>query len=387
MRRPGDDALRCEPDPCWYGNGGCDVLTSCIATDAGPVCTECPAGYLGNGETGCVPVTDHCAGVTCGGVGACLRGADDYACACPPGRSGKDCELSFASISARYGDLCGVRTDGTLSCWSDFNPLSPPAGTFTSVTAGLDYACALDSSGHAQCFGESGSIPPPTDVLTQIVGLGRAPCGLRLDGSVVCWGDGTNTALPGTFKALAFSNIQRCGIELDGTIACFSWGSDEPSSYPPPAGVFSSISAWNGETCAIRDDGAVLCWVFSKGSPEGDFSAIALGDAQNCGILTDGTLRCWNASATTVPAPGTFTAIATGQDRTCAVRSDGILICWGLGSANGFPANGSFQGIEAPCNELACTNGRCAYDWVTVSCQCDSGYRPTESRLACESAG
>jgi hypothetical protein len=57
MRRPGDDALRCDPDPCWYDNGGCDVLTSCIATDAGAICTECPSGYLGDGETGCVPAS------------------------------------------------------------------------------------------------------------------------------------------------------------------------------------------------------------------------------------------------------------------------------------------------------------------------------------------
>lgn len=384
MRRPTDVALRCEPDPCWFDNGGCDVLTGCVATDAGAACTACPPGFVGTGETSCVPADDHCAGVTCSGVGVCLRGASDYACACPAGRSGKDCELSFSMLSGRYSDFCGVRSDGTLSCWQgEFGPLSPPSGTFSSVTVGIRHACALDASGRARCFGDYGARPPPNEVLTAIAGIGRTICGLRLDGSVTCWGDATES-FPGVFKAVSFSTIQWCGIQLDDTLACFSWGTNAPSSYVPPPGAFTSITSWNGETCGIRADGALFCWGFAKSTPVATFSAVTLGDDGNCGILTDGTLRCWNTGAPVIPAPGTFTAIAKGTNRTCAVRSDGTLICWGTNFQNVYPPNGSFGGVEAPCNDLACTNGSCRYNWDNVSCECNGSYRPTESRLACE---
>jgi len=35
---------------------------------------------------------DECEGVTCGGVGTCVDGADDYQCNCPPGYTGDNCE-------------------------------------------------------------------------------------------------------------------------------------------------------------------------------------------------------------------------------------------------------------------------------------------------------
>ena len=46
-------------DPCSTDNGGCDALTSCTDDEGMAVCGECPAGYLGDGLTGCE--VDACA--------------------------------------------------------------------------------------------------------------------------------------------------------------------------------------------------------------------------------------------------------------------------------------------------------------------------------------
>ncbi|MFP6655795.1 MAG: hypothetical protein VCB25_09210, partial [Myxococcota bacterium] len=41
---------------CDTDNGGCDLLTSCTNTPVGRDCGDCPAGFTGTGEEGCVAV-------------------------------------------------------------------------------------------------------------------------------------------------------------------------------------------------------------------------------------------------------------------------------------------------------------------------------------------
>ncbi|HKU38910.1 MAG TPA: cadherin-like beta sandwich domain-containing protein [Polyangiales bacterium] len=52
---PGE--VGCErPTDCKVANGGCDVLTTCEMRGMKRECGPCPAGYVGNGETGCEPL-------------------------------------------------------------------------------------------------------------------------------------------------------------------------------------------------------------------------------------------------------------------------------------------------------------------------------------------
>ena len=37
-------------------SGGCDRMTTCVMQSGKPICTECPGGYGGTGETGCYPL-------------------------------------------------------------------------------------------------------------------------------------------------------------------------------------------------------------------------------------------------------------------------------------------------------------------------------------------
>lgn len=50
-------ATGCErPRDCRVENGGCDALTTCTMTGSKRTCGVCPAGYVGDGESGCEPL-------------------------------------------------------------------------------------------------------------------------------------------------------------------------------------------------------------------------------------------------------------------------------------------------------------------------------------------
>ena len=128
---------------------------------------------------------------------------------------------------------CGLRTDGTITCWGantdelGVNYFAPtggataPAGQFSAVTAGL---------GHS--------------------------CGLRIDGTITCWGLNTDAlgdnyygqadAPAGQFSAVTAGIFYSCGLRTDGTITC--WGLNVYGQATAPAGQFSAVAA--GVRCA-----------------------------------------------------------------------------------------------------------------------------------------
>ena len=55
------------------------------------------------------------------------------------------------------GHTCGIRTDGTLTCWGKLYPVvaRPPAGRFTQVDDGGYLACGVESDDHSvACWGD-----------------------------------------------------------------------------------------------------------------------------------------------------------------------------------------------------------------------------------------
>lgn len=54
---------------------------------------------------------------------------------------------------------CGIRPDGSLSCWGDYDPwlLETPEGSFSYVGVGIHHACALREDGTIECWGEQSS--------------------------------------------------------------------------------------------------------------------------------------------------------------------------------------------------------------------------------------
>merc|ERR1712199_50945 len=46
-----------DANECLSNNGGCDSKRTCINTEGGRTCGDCPSGYVNDGDTGCKAVT------------------------------------------------------------------------------------------------------------------------------------------------------------------------------------------------------------------------------------------------------------------------------------------------------------------------------------------
>jgi len=258
---------------------------------------------------------------------------------------------------------------------------------------------------------------------------GLHSCAVLVAGSVRCWGYGANGQLgygntdtigdnetPAsvgpvnfgagrTVKAIAAGDYHTCALLDDGTVRCSGFGGDgrlgygntndvsDPSSVGPvdlgSGRTAKAITAGAAHTCAILDNGNVLCWGYGGGgfphdgrlgygntNNVGDVEtpasvgpvklgagrtavAISAGGAHTCALLDDNTVKCWGRnnfgqlgygntnyigdSPTTTPdtvgpvnlGPGrSAMAITAGGLHTCALLDDGSVRCWG-DAANG----------------------------------------------------
>ena len=62
---------------------------------------------------------------------------------------------TFIAIDAGTYHTCGLRPDGTVTCWGEnsYGQSAPPSGTFTAVSAGLDHSCGLRHDEVVICWG------------------------------------------------------------------------------------------------------------------------------------------------------------------------------------------------------------------------------------------
>jgi len=84
-----------EIDECLL-SGACDPLTNCTNVPGGYQCSECPAGYDGNGKTGCIAICNP----ACENGGTCQIVKGEHVCVCLEGYSGDTCStmISVATI-------------------------------------------------------------------------------------------------------------------------------------------------------------------------------------------------------------------------------------------------------------------------------------------------
>ena len=85
---------------------------------------------------------------------------------------------------------CGLRTDGTVTCWgNERGPESAPAGVFAALSAGGWQSCGLRPDGVIGCWGSAGAEVHPFDGTFSAVSAGPGIwCGLRTDSTVACLG-------------------------------------------------------------------------------------------------------------------------------------------------------------------------------------------------------
>ena len=300
-------------------------------------------------------------------------------------------------------------------------PSSPAAGW---ITVGTFHSCSVISAA-LRCWGYGGNGQLGYGDLTSVgdddvpasfgpIDLGR-PVVAASAGTVhncALLDDGAGAAGDGVVRCWGFGGNGRLGYGNTAVV-----GDDEtPGAVGPvelgPGTTATVVSAGDGHSCAVLDDGTVRCWGFggdgrlgynateSIGDDElpaargpidfgGGLTAktVATGYSHTCAILADDTVRCWglgtngrlgygntmdvgsgcvqpgNPCTPNPAAPRTDTvgpvdlgagrtakAITAGFGHTCAVLDDGTVRCWGVGASGrlGYGSTETIGDTETP---------------------------------------
>ena len=288
------------------------------------------------------------------------------------------------------------------------------ASGVVAIGVGFDFSCALTQAGAVKCWGandrgmlgDGGSTDSSTPVqvsgLTSgVVDIEANPadtCALKDDHTLWCWGsnndgtlgDGTQnpsnvpTQVAGLPAVASLSPSQveafsRCVVTTGGAVWC--WGRNNVGQLGggAPAGFqglpeavatlgsgVAAVSFGNAHGCALKTNGAVVCWGWNdfgqvgKGSFDtasapttltalaGDtVVSVVAGGIHSCAVLANGTAKCWGSNVgfalgaggnevdnfnlpqvvTTVPSG--ITAMVAATYASAAVRSGGRLHAWG----------------------------------------------------------
>lgn len=224
-------------------------------------------------------------------------------------------------------------TNGTADC--DGKKLN---GCETSTSTSSTHCGACGQA----CAGDEICVNGACRVRGRRIALGGHACVVRPSGRVACWGDnahgqlgdGTTTTprapvlVTGVTDAvsLAFGYTNTYALRDNGEV--FAWGSNsygecDPGSseervlVPRRLGGLARIVAIAGGHdfgCAVRNDGALLCWGTSR--------YLDLGE----------TLRKGRAPPTPIGTVTDARSIAIGANHLCVGRKDGTIVCWGLAS-------------------------------------------------------
>lgn len=264
---------------------------------------------------------------------------------------GEQASAEPRGIQAGYLDLgdehtCTVLGDRTVRCWGrglagrlgygdEANVLSGaaarpvdlgPGRSARAVSAGDFHTCAILDDASVRCwgFGANGRLgyAATADV--------RSPAGAP----AVDIGAGR------TARAITTGASHTCAIRDDGQVVCWGNGISGRLGYgnqssigdneaPGSAGVVAigpgrtavAISAGDFHTCVIRDDGSLLCWGFGSGGQLGYGGTSDVGDDET------------PAQAGPVDLGGRRArAVSGGKGHTCVVLDDGSARCWGFGA-------------------------------------------------------
>ncbi len=283
----------------------------------------------------CLPCVDDAG---CGAPGDCASGVCTaglcIAPACDDGvKNGTESDLDCGGACGAcvVGSVCGSGAD----CVSTVCEASVCHANLLSISGGGQFACALLYGGRIKCWGQNtdgqlglgdtstrGSNPSQMGPALPAVDLGTGrtaravsagishACAILDDGSVKCWGANANGQLGLGDSAPRGKTANTMGDALP-TVAL---GSGRTAV---------QISAGNGHTCAILDDGSVKCWGANGAGQLGLGDRVARGDGPN--EMGDALLP--------VPLGRTAVSLALSTDGSCALLDDGTAKCWGNNSS------------------------------------------------------
>lgn len=361
------DAVLTPPSTACNLTGDCDVNALCTDFEDPSTC-YCPIGFLGDGLV-CNELDLYPSAVAAGSEHTCALLSSGAVRCWGLGTFGRLGYASSSSFGGNPGDVPALLADIDLGFGA------------RAVAAGGSHTCALSEDGRVRCWGRgtfgqlgygnsqnigddespvfAGDVPVGGVVTALAAGLNHT-CALLEDASVKCWG-------LGSAGALGYGSTVNIGaVDTPAAVGAVDLG-----------GRAVQIAAGDLHTCALREDGAVLCWGFGTGGRLGYGNVanigddetpasvgpislgqravdIAAGSAHTCAVLEDGSVRCWGdgqngrlglASTTnvgdtparlpdmvpTVSLGGAAQAVTAGSAHTCVRMVDGAVRCFGLG--------------------------------------------------------
>ncbi|HEY5628271.1 MAG TPA: FGLLP motif-containing membrane protein [Candidatus Limnocylindrales bacterium] len=223
-------------------------------------------------------------------------------------------DFSSPPLAVGGSHACALPGDGTVVCWG-----ADASGQLgDGRVRGSAFAAPGAVTPLVTVIAGAGSTAPLTGAVAIAAGFDHT-CALLADTTVRCWGD--NAVVVGG----QLGPVPRSGGELgDGTTVNRSAPVTVvagPGQTAPLTGV-KALSAANGYTCALLQDGSARCW----------------GDAPQAASLAPVTVM----ADATHPLRGII-GIGAGDRHACALLADGSVVCWG---ANEFGQLGD-QGTEA----------------------------------------
>ena len=129
-----------------------------------------------------------------------------------------------------------------------------------------------------------------------------------------------------------------CALNDDGVVLC--WGKSDAGQTAVPTDLAPAyqISAGGFYSCALQLGGSVACWgangfgQTNVPSDLTDVSQISAGFNHVCALRTDGTVSCWGSPGIQTDVPdgiNSVSQISAGTYSNCAVKTDATLACWG----------------------------------------------------------
>lgn len=256
---------------------------------------------------------------------------------------------------------CAIDSAGGIWCWGHggsgrmgdgdeddelvpVNPIdggTPVTSGATDIAVGPNHTCAV-ISGVAKCWGFNGQYQlgvgdttnrmNPTAIYTYYIGTGALAisagvvhtCALSATSAVFCWGDNT----------IGY-DYAPTGGQLGISYSASPWPYAAADIGSPSTATQVSAGDYHN-SCALRSDGAGLCW--------GEGSAGQLGIGSN---------PARTMTPLQVGGGFTFSEISSGESHSCAI-SDGIVKCFGsgasgrLGTGNGGDQNLPTDIVIAP---------------------------------------
>jgi alpha-tubulin suppressor-like RCC1 family protein len=185
-------------------------------------------------------------------------------------------------------------------------PSVPGACSSGSIATGESgrHVCALDGQGNVWCWGSNGRGE-----------LGLAAKDLLLSPVPV------KVPLPGRMRRVSAGQGFSCALGEDGSIHCWgAWKGDSkdqtlPTQISAPGDVYVQIaSAYIGRSCAVRNDGAALCW--------GSNNSGYLGNGQLGGPAAD-------KPSQVIGLTSDVAQVTAGLGHACARKTNGEVWCWG----------------------------------------------------------